>query len=1293
MLMALLPFTAWAVTAPTEYTIGAYKYSRSVDVVLSTNATTAPTITIKKGDATLSTNVIGICDANKNAVASFATNPAGGLYYVLVSFTDGAEKRLYVPFYVAGELNATLVSTKDLYDESLAEGGAYWYYYQEWKRSDVWYHWAETTTDLESDGVLLMPGDQPDPTAADHVNESGRLNSSSSTYRDDAEAWYDALKAGTYGSKISHSWWAAKASKPKNYAFSFHTAAATEAWKVAVVYNGVEKFPWGDRVFGSQEGQKHYGLYSVDGPVPANVDIKHDFDIDPSNFVESKFKMYLIPTAALPSAVFNPVYVTVAPANVQFDYGTVIPQNGSTATEDMIGNVSSLGTFTKAQVAQALTFKTTATITDAGNYVYDLTIKENYNNIPGLEDLNLTVTGGSGQLKVVPKSLTDDMIATIASVVYNGQKHTPTPEVSYLVNPADESTKITLVAGTHFDYSYGDANANINAGTGTVTITAIENTNYKGTASKTFTISKRPLTTVTVAPIPNQTYNYGSAVVPTSLTVTAVGDDNANYTLTANDYTAAWENNFNATTPAAPATGTLSAAADGNFTFAQQTGLTFAIDPKDLSATDIAIAEIGNQTYTGTAVEPVVTVNWTINEAPNDITGFLKKTYTNNTVVGKATVTVEPDPLVAGSGNYTGSRTANFNITPADITGVTITFGTDYPVGGYEYDGTDKEPTVIVNGGELEEGTDFEIVKYENNKNVGTATVTIKGLGNYDAVDAQGHAKTNSGNFTIKKRVLNVKAPATVAATYGIAPTITITTNKVDDIGGTLSYKVYDNEACTGSEVTDLAHLTVGTTYYIKPAWETKTLLPDPIPDGHTADEYDTQAQYDARANYDMTYTIEKGVINVSGAVLTIKVENKEKLYGTDDPGFTYEVYNGQTKVTGIVFTVAPNIERTEDGENVKAGGYTISVTNKAAVAAANYTFDVENSFVDGKLTINPFPITLTANDQTILYGSEPNTSTAFDAKVKNVVDGNEVDGAKITVTFSPVQLGNGDLIDRESLNLDLEWDENGAIDEHTNALTPSIDNANFTVTKLNKGKVTVTTGNAIILDRNDANLAQYIATYDDKTVNVRFAARSINKDTWYPMVLPFSTTVAEFSRNIGYAVVNRVDATKNDDDIHLKLHMTDLPANKPFLFKVGDDGVDLSNVNFKFSNVVIDWVANEVEDADLKGNALVGTYVSKSVFAANEWYRKATTWAQGPVTLTSPLLPLSAFVRMKTADSSARILVEEPDGSTTAINVITGEQQNFAKGAWYTIDGVMVNGIPTAKGVYIQNGKKVVIK
>ena len=47
----------------------------------------------------------------------------------------------------------------------------------------------------------------------------------------------------------------------------------------------------------------------------------------------------------------------------------------------------------------------------------------------------------------------------------------------------------------------------------------------------------------------------------------------------------------------------------------------------------------------------------------------------------------------------------------------------------------------------------------------------------------------------------------------------------------------------------------------------------------------------------------------------------------------------------------------------------------------------------------------------------------------------------------------------------------------------------------------------------------------------------------------------------------------------------------------------------------------------------------------------------------------------------------------TTGINSIDNAEQAIANDAWYTIDGKRLNSVPTVKGIYVVNGKKVVIK
>ena len=101
--------------------------------------------------------------------------------------------------------------------------------------------------------------------------------------------------------------------------------------------------------------------------------------------------------------------------------------------------------------------------------------------------------------------------------------------------------------------------------------------------------------------------------------------------------------------------------------------------------------------------------------------------YSNNTNVGTATITV------TGKGAYKGqSATTSFKILAANIDEASVTL----PAGNYVYDGTAKKPvpTVRFNGKTLKSGTDYTL-SYSNNvgkaSSATTATITITGKGNF----------------------------------------------------------------------------------------------------------------------------------------------------------------------------------------------------------------------------------------------------------------------------------------------------------------------------------------------------------------------------------------------------------------------------------------------------------------------------------------------------------------------------------------------------------------------------------
>ncbi|MGI6736577.1 MAG: leucine-rich repeat protein [Anaerovoracaceae bacterium] len=100
-----------------------------------------------------------------------------------------------------------------------------------------------------------------------------------------------------------------------------------------------------------------------------------------------------------------------------------------------------------------------------------------------------------------------------------------------------------------------------------------------------------------------------------------------------------------------------------------------------------------------------------------EVTDFTAQ-FADNTNIGTGHVTI------IGTGNYTGTAEASFTITPIDLSDMTA----ELSASRLAYNGKAQKPTVKIEG--LKAGTDYT-VSYSRNVNIGTATVTIRGCGNY----------------------------------------------------------------------------------------------------------------------------------------------------------------------------------------------------------------------------------------------------------------------------------------------------------------------------------------------------------------------------------------------------------------------------------------------------------------------------------------------------------------------------------------------------------------------------------
>ncbi len=355
----------------------------------------------------------------------------------------------------------------------------------------------------------------------------------------------------------------------------------------------------------------------------------------------------------------------------------------------------------------------------------------------------------------------DATIEAIADTAFTGEAIEPELTVTF--------GQIPMVLGTDYTVAYTD---NVSAGKATATITG--KGNYKGTKSANFNIVRKAITDemVTLSP---ETFTYdGSAQTPTVMVAYKI-DEQTTKTLTEDDYDVSYQKVVVGGTPETVTSPTdagtynvvVTAKENGNYSGTATKG--FTINAADISGA--TIAAIADMTYVGVAIEPELTVTVTLGETQKVLKQGEDYTveYTNNINVGMATATV------TGTGNYTGTKTANFNITGKAITDAIVTLEPE----SFTYDGTPQTPTVTVVVGQttLTVNTDYTI-SYQ--KVDGETTTTVESptdAGKYNVV------VTGKGNYS-----------GTASATFTIAPAeiteVTLSNNKLTYNGKTQEVKI-----------------------------------------------------------------------------------------------------------------------------------------------------------------------------------------------------------------------------------------------------------------------------------------------------------------------------------------------------------------------------------------------------------------------------------------------------------------------------------------------------------------------
>lgn len=154
----------------------------------------------------------------------------------------------------------------------------------------------------------------------------------------------------------------------------------------------------------------------------------------------------------------------------------------------------------------------------------------------------------------------------------------------------------------------------------------------------------------------------------------------------------------------------------------------FTLASVDAPHAEISLPE-SSYTYEGSPFAPLPTV--TLSGHALRLDEDYEVSYSDNVDAGKATVTV------TGKGNYAGTKDVTFTILPVQLSEISI--GTD----SLTYNGVEQRPEVSVKAGRFDVPSDSCDIVYSDNVNVGTATVTVTGKGNFEG--------EKSASFTIEK--------------------------------------------------------------------------------------------------------------------------------------------------------------------------------------------------------------------------------------------------------------------------------------------------------------------------------------------------------------------------------------------------------------------------------------------------------------------------------------------------------------------------------------------------------------
>lgn len=232
--------------------------------------------------------------------------------------------------------------------------------------------------------------------------------------------------------------------------------------------------------------------------------------------------------------------------------------------------------------------------------------------------------------------------------------------------------------------------------------------------------------------------------------------------------------------------------------------------------------------------------------------------------------------------------------------------------------------------------------------------------------------------------------------------------------------------------------------------------------------------------------------------------------------------------------------------------------------------------------------------------------------------------------------------------------------------------------------------------DSNDIKNATRLDNYSSLTCNVTVNGRTLYKDdSWNTLCLPFNVKKIGDTPLAGATVKTLSSSSFADGTLTLNFtapsdDACDIVAGKPYIVK-WDNGNPVSNPIFNGVEIGGETTDITTDYVDFKGNysPIALTAGDKTVLymgSSNHLYYPNASFNINAFRGYFKLKGLTAG-ELSTSGEVNSIVLNFGDDATSIEETSNPKSQTSYHYPWFSLDGRRINGHPTAKGVYINNG------